>query len=241
MGKKFDKIYESVVQRGEAGNFLPGDIVTFRSNYKSCECYKNMPTIVQKAVDELATCGLNIRVIQVGDNLSGHSAGNQFKSSLTNVLTIAADHGGGRTYGRIVVIPAMLDLVELDNHNLAPIPDQFRRKDKVTIKPQRYNRDQNFITNVTDKGNGKNTPTNLKLAGESKSWEDTNELGMIYDTMLYESMNPNMDDPKDLILHIRHAKKMRDYQKIKLLTDRLRKVAMRMDMLDDPEILDIIG
>ncbi len=84
-------------------------------------------------------------------------------------------------------------------------------------------------------------PPTQPVVGESKSWEDTKELGNIYDTMLYESMNPNMDDPKDLILHIRHAKKMGDYQKVKSLTDRLRKVAMRMDMLDDPEILDIIG
>jgi hypothetical protein len=43
--------------------------------------------------------------------------------------------------------------------------------------------DPNLITNVTDKGNGKNTPTNLKLAGESKSWEDTKELSMIYENM----------------------------------------------------------
>lgn len=64
---------------------------------------------------------------------------------------------------------------------------------------------------------------------------------VIYDTMLCESMNANMDDPKDLILHIRHARKMGDYQKVKSLTNRLRTVAMRMDMLDDPDILDIIG
>ena len=185
MGKKFDTIYESVVSRGESGSYLPGDIVIFRPNYKSSECYKNMPTIAQKEVDELAKCGLNIRVAQVGNNLSGHSAGNQFKSSLTNVLTIAADHGGGRTYGRIVVTPDMVDLADLDNHNLAPIPDQFRRKDKVTIKPQKYDRDKNFITNVTDKGNGKNTPTELKLAGESRSWDDAKNLVNLYENAMW--------------------------------------------------------
>jgi hypothetical protein len=59
--------------------------------------------------------------------------------------------------------------------------------------------------------------------------------------MLYEAMNTDMIDPKDLILHIRHAKKTGDMQKVKSLTDRLRTVAMRLDMLDDPEILDIIS
>jgi hypothetical protein len=180
MGKKFDAIYESVVQRGESGSYLPGDIVEFRSNYKSTECYKNMPTIVQKEVDEMAKCGLNIKVVQVGNNLSGHSAGNQFKSSLTNVLTIACDQGGGRTYNRLVVTPDMVDIAQVGDFNTAPIPDQFKKKDVVIIKPKKYDRDPNFITNVTDKGTGKNTPTQLKLAGESKSWDDAANIVDLY-------------------------------------------------------------
>ena len=328
MGKKFDKIFEAVVSRSEAGGYLTGDIIKFRDGYKNTETYKFMPSTLKKEVDELATCGLNIKVCQVGDKQSGYSIGNQFKPASMVVLTIAADHGGGRTYGRVTVTPDMVDMVDVSAG--VPVPDQFKRKSIVIIKPKQLKIDPNFITNVTDKGNGKNTPTDLKLAGESrvskngvlsegkhvpsmsikvtkeidpltksrgfvakdrttldaafafsendaidklikrnnplyavvelsngsirtyggnksrsigesKSWEDTKELGNIYDTMLYESMNPNMDDPKDLILHIRHAKKMGDYQKVKSLTDRLRKVAMRMDMLDDPEILDIIG
>jgi len=50
--------------------------------------------------------------------------------------------------------------------------------------PKKLEVDPNLITNVTDKGNGKNTPTNLKLAGESKSWESTQELGMLYESMM---------------------------------------------------------
>jgi hypothetical protein len=52
--------------------------------------------------------------------------------------------------------------------------------------------------------------------------------------------NVAMDDPKNLILHIKHARKSGDTQKVKALTDRLRTVALRLDMLDDPDILDII-
>ena len=36
MGKKFDTVYESVIQRYTVGGFLPGDIVKFRPDYKSC-------------------------------------------------------------------------------------------------------------------------------------------------------------------------------------------------------------
>ena len=239
MGKKFDQIFEAVVSRSEIGGYLPGDIIKFRDGYKNTETYKYMPSTLKKEVDELATCGLNIKVCQVGDKQSGYSIGNQFKPASQIVLTIAADHGGGRTYGRVVVCPDMVDMVDVSAG--VPVPDQFKRKDTVIIKPKQLKIDPKIITNVTDKGNGKNTPTDLKLAGESKSWDFTKELGMIYETMLHEAMDANMNDPKDLILHIRHAKKMGDYQKVKSLTNRLRTIAMRMDMLDDPDILDIIG
>lgn len=167
MGKKFDAIFEAVVSRHQAGGYLPGDVVVFRSNYKSCECYKNLPTKIQKDLDEMVKSGLNIKVVQVGDNLSGSNANNQYKTSSSAVITVAADHGGGRYYSAITISPEMIDLAESDGINLPKIPDQFRRDDKQAYKPEKFKRDDKFITNVTDKGNGKNTPTNLKLAGES--------------------------------------------------------------------------
>lgn len=178
MGKKFDKIYETVLARSEVGGILPGDYVKFRSGYKSTETYKYMPSALQKEVDELATCGLNIKVCQVGDNQSGFSAGNQHKPANLVVLTIAADHGGGRTYGRVPVTLDMVDMVDVSAG--LPVPDKFKKKDVVIIKPKPLKTDPNLITNVTDKGNGKNTPTDLKLAGESKSWDATKEIGDLY-------------------------------------------------------------
>jgi hypothetical protein len=166
MGKKFDAIFESVISRAETGGYLPGDIVKFRDGYKNTETYKYMPTPLKNEVDELATCGLNIKVVQVGDKQSGYSIGNQFKPASQIVLTIAADHGGGRTYGRVVVCPDMVDLVDVSAG--VPVPDKFKKKDVVIIKPKQLKIDPKLITNVTDKGNGKNTPTDLKLAGESR-------------------------------------------------------------------------
>jgi hypothetical protein len=196
MGNKFDAIYETVISRSECGGYLPGNFVKFRTNYKNTETYKHMPTILQKEVDELATCGLNIKVVQVGDKQSGFSAGNQFKPATQMVVTIAADHGGGRTYGRVTVCPDMIDIVEVDNFGTGPVPDKFKRKDVVIIKPKPLKVDPNLITNVTDKGNGKNTPTNLKLAGESTKFTlDGDNIAMLYESMYNsESENLKIDD-----------------------------------------------
>jgi hypothetical protein len=184
MGQKFDSIYESVVSRFQCGGFLPGDIVTFRKTYKSADCYKSLPTKVQRELDELVKSGLNIRVTQVGNNLSGTTANNQHKTASSAVITVAGDQGGGRHYGMITVSPDMIDLVEDDYPNTGKVPDQFKRKEKIIIKPEKVVNDPNHITRVTDKGNGKNTPTQLKLAGESIKFTRDNEvIGMLYETM----------------------------------------------------------
>jgi len=184
MGKKFDSIFEAVVSRHQAGGYLPGDIVVFRSNYKSTDCYKDLPKKTQQDLDEMVKSGLNIKVVSVGDNLSGSNANNQYKTSLNAVITVAADHGGGRYYSAITITPDMIDFAENDGVNLPKIPDQFRRDDKFNFKPQKFERDNDFITNVTDKGNGKNTPTNLKLAGESTLIrQDNKNLSALYESI----------------------------------------------------------
>jgi len=167
MGKKFDAIFESITQRTTSGGYLPGDVVVFRPNYKSCEVYKNLPSNIRAELDEMIKSDLNIKVVSVGNNLSGASGNNQDKTSTNAVITVAADHGGGRHYSSITVSPDMIDMANPEIPNLAKVPDSFKKKDKYILKPKEYKRDDKFITNVTDKGNGKNTPTNLKLAGES--------------------------------------------------------------------------
>ena len=164
MGAKFDTIFESVISRYQAGGYLPGDLINFRSDYKSSDTYKLMSTKMKNDLDQLVNSGLNIRVTQVGNNLSGVTGNNNYKTTQNLVITVAGDHGGGRYYGQITVTPDMIDLSD-DQTN--KVPDQFKKKDPVIIKPEPYKADPNNITRVTDKGNKKNTPTEIKLAGES--------------------------------------------------------------------------
>ena len=183
MGKKFDSIYEAVVSRYNVGGYLPGDIVKFRPSYKNTPTYKAMHSNMQKELDELVNSGLNIKVVQVGSKTYNHSSALDHKTADNVVITVAGDHGGGRHYGSIAVSPEMIDIEDASNPT-PKIPDQFYRKDDTNWKPEEWKSDQQNITRVSDKGNGKNTPTNLKLAGESKSWRTTKELGMIYENLV---------------------------------------------------------
>jgi hypothetical protein len=184
MGKKFDKVFESVLQRYQIGGYLPGDCIKFREGYKSTATYNAMNSRMKQEVDALASSGLVIRVTQIGDKLGGQSAWNQHKTADSIVLTIAGDQGGGRSYATVTVSPDMVDCVDMDDINYPNVPDQFKKKDVVIIKPEPYNMDSKFITNVTDKGNGKNTPTQLKLGESVKASKDNTELADLYESVL---------------------------------------------------------
>lgn len=202
MGIKFDEIYESVVSRYQVGGYLPGDIVKFRPDYKSCDCYKAMHSTMKEELDNLVKSGLNIKVIQVGDKLSGVSAGNQHKTADNAVITVAGDQGGGRIYGSIAVKPEMLDIVDSNNPN-PTVPDQFRRDDEKYLsgKTEEWKADQQNITRVTDKGNGKNTPTDLKLAGEGTKFKrDSENLAMLYEFNIIGNSGENPDLTKAIEL-----------------------------------------
>ena len=149
MGKRFDKIFESVISRFSVGGYLTGDLVQFRPSYRSTECFKSMNTAMQQEIDALIKSGLNIRVVQVGDKMSGSSAGNQHKSADMVVITVAADEGGGRYYKSFTVTPNMIDLV--DQSDPSPkIPEKFYHNSKIDLKPVEYKTDQQNITRVTE-------------------------------------------------------------------------------------------
>ena len=189
MGIKFNEIYDSILEsvttRNSSGGFLPGDVIEFRKDYKSNPTYKAMPSTMRQELDDLIKSGLNIRVTQVGDRLSGVSAGNQFKKADDVVVTVAGDQGGGRYYSTITVGTDMIEPVLVSDPN-PTIPDQFYRDDSKYMngKAEEYVADMQNITRLTDKGNKKNTPTNLKLAGESTMiTKDNNNLGDIISEM----------------------------------------------------------
>ena len=189
MGLKFNEIYdsilESVTSRSGSGGYLPGDVIEFRKDYKSNATYKAMPSTMRQELDELVKSGLNIRVVQVGDRLSGTSAGNQFKKADDVVVTVAGDQGGGRYYNTITIGTDMIEPV-LTNDPNPSVPDQFYRDDSKYMngKAEEYVVDMQNITRLTDKGGKKNTPTNLKLAGESAMLsKDNNTIGDILNEM----------------------------------------------------------
>lgn len=194
MGIKFDQIVETVIGRFNAGGYLPGMYVKFRPNYKSCDCYKSMPKDMKAALDELIKSGWKIKVAQVGDSLSGHSAGNNFKTADKAVITVVGDQGGGRSLGSITVTPDMIDIDEED----FKIPDDYVKDYTEPFEAEEFFPDEKHPTRLTDKGNGKLGPTNIKLAesNESSSTKTFNDL-----VNLVESATTNYEHIYEQVLN----------------------------------------
>lgn len=183
MGKKFDAIFEAVVSRYQVGGYLPGDLVKFRPGYKSTPCYNAMHSVMKQELDEVANSGLNIRVVQIGSKRNNVSYAIDAKTADDVVISIACDYGGGRHYGAIAVSPDMIDIVDASNPS-PPVPDAWYHDDNTNFKPEEYKADPNNITRVTDRGNGKNVPTDLKLAGESTRLKrDNANMATLYENI----------------------------------------------------------
>lgn len=161
MGKKFNAVFESAMSRYQRGGFLVGDVVKFEDNFKSTESYKKLGTNVQELVDKMIDSGLNVRVVGSNSKYPSGIPGVQSNAPGSTSLDIALDLGGGR-YVHYCTIPSEL-VQPLDIYpNLPPIPDAVKRKDKINIKPEELETDDN-PSNMSDRGNGKLTQTEIEL------------------------------------------------------------------------------
>lgn len=118
---KFLSLLETYQSRFQQAGFLKGDVFKFNDNFKSDESYKALQPDVKDLIDQYIDSGLHIRVVGVEQD--------------PEHIVIAQDHTGGRIVGK-VSIPCCLGKPECFGDNLAPIPDEVRRDDKVTIKPE---------------------------------------------------------------------------------------------------------
>lgn len=164
MNSRFLALYEHVYQRFQQSGVLAGDVIKFRKDFKTSAEYKSLNPDLQKKIDELLTTDQHIKVIATKPKMPGSNA----NQSTVGYADIAIDQGGGR-FTEIITIP--VDFVEVQDFgpNLPPIPDSFKRKDKVNIKPEPVEVDKEHPSNQTDRGTGKYMQTDITLPSKNTS------------------------------------------------------------------------
>ena len=163
MAKKYLMLVEDYMRRFERGGFLVGDIFKFDGKFKSSDAYKALGQNTKDLIDDMLETGLHVRVVGINDTNGQRFPGNPQTSDASSVqLSLALDNGGGR-YSHYVTVSPSLGQPESHYPNLPPIPDAVIRKNNVNIKPKELAK-QDHISNKTDKGNAKNTDTEIALA-----------------------------------------------------------------------------
>jgi len=167
MSHKYLTLIEAYHKRHERGGFLVGNVFKFNKNFKSSESYKKLGVNTQEMIDEMIESGLHIRVVGIRDTTSPRYPGNPQTSSNEVELTVALDNGGGR-YTHYINIATDLGTPEFHYPNLPPIPDAIIRKNNTNIKPEELSPTDN-PSNMTDRGNGKLTRSEINLPSKNKS------------------------------------------------------------------------
>lgn len=163
MASKFLTLFESVFKRTQQGGLLVGDYVKFVDGFKTKDSYKSLSDDMKNAIKDLIDCDLPIRVVLTKPHYPSTQPGNAQQTGTSFAADIAADYSGGR-YGDPVTVHADLITPINDYPNLNPLGDKLRRKDKVVIKPEEVEEDEQNLSRRTDKGDGKLSTTELKLA-----------------------------------------------------------------------------
>jgi hypothetical protein len=137
MNKKFLKLYESWMTRYNHSGFLVGDIVKFLKGALNHSFVKTQGENIAKQIEELINDGCTLRVKNVINNYpSVMGAGNSDDAGPDFTIEVCRETAPGRFEpSGLQVHPGMLEIVVV-YPNLTPVPDKFKYKTKVTIKPE---------------------------------------------------------------------------------------------------------
>lgn len=139
MDKKFNKIFESTLERFKQGGLLTGDVVKFKANALTNEWVKKqLPGMVDK-IKEFIESDKNIRVSAVKALRPSISGSVQPNAQVDDWYCDVTQEEAPGLFLNFLTVP--LDLLEqVDTEgNLPPIPDSQKfdpNDERVTIKPE---------------------------------------------------------------------------------------------------------
>lgn len=169
MKKKFDTIYESNFSRFQGGGFLTGDVIKLKDGWEGEEWCKSAPAQVIDKIKELAGSDLVLRVSSVKPlRPAVNSSVDQALGVDDFYIDVAQELAPGGFSGNFVTVPQALIELSGDPTELPEIPDSYKRKDEVDVKPEELqdgdtsNEDGDKFTCPKDQ-TGTDDKTNKKL------------------------------------------------------------------------------
>lgn len=148
----FDLLFEDVYTRFQSGGLLSGDIVTFRSNAMNHPAIKGATQDFQNMIRELMESDLNLKVGAIRTIRPGQQYHEQ-NTIYGFSVDIVQEYAPGLFRLPVTVPIEILERVDGTGtyRNPQPVPDSFRRKDRVNIEPEEIKvKKQDPVKGLTD-------------------------------------------------------------------------------------------
>jgi len=124
------------MDRLNRGGYLVGDIVKFKDDAHTHDFYTNCSDEIRKKIEEYMNDGCNLRVKNITNVYPAVlGAGNTDDAGSVNIEVCRETAPGRFDQSGILVHPDMLEVVDV-YPNLTPVPDKFKRKERITITPE---------------------------------------------------------------------------------------------------------
>lgn len=170
--RKFTNLYESFISRYTRGGFLTGDIVKFKDGALKNEWFQKQGGSILEKAKQFAESGLLMRVSAVKtlrpSTQPGFVEGNNSDDFYCDV-TLELAPG---CYKDFLTLPAAILEYKDYYPNLPEVPEGLTRPNNSNIKPKEIEEEKinqphylnpAYQTGNTDKGNGKNSPSEINL------------------------------------------------------------------------------
>ncbi|NBW56817.1 hypothetical protein EBR43_03340 [bacterium] len=170
--RKFTSLYESFISRYTRGGFLTGDIVKLKEGALKNEWFKKQGNSILEKAKQFAESGLLMRVSAVKTNRPSVQPGFVEANNADDFYCDITLEMAPGLYKDFITLPA--SILEYKDYypNLPEVPDALKRPNDSNIKPKEIEEEKEkgtaylnpaYQTSQTDKGDGKNTPSEIEL------------------------------------------------------------------------------
>ncbi len=170
--RKFTSLYESFISRYTRGGFLTGDIVKFKDGALKNEWFKKQGGAILEKAKQFADSGLLMRVSAVKTNRPSVQPGFVEANNADDFYCDVTLELAPGLYKDFLTLPAAVLEYKDYYANLPEVPEGLKRPNDSNIKPKEIEEEKEkgaaylnpaYQTSQTDKGDGKNSPSEIEL------------------------------------------------------------------------------
>ena len=164
------------MRRTNRGGFEVSDIVKFKDNALKHDFIKNSSDEIAKFVKDLINDGCALRVKNITNTFPAvMGAGNTDDTGAGVMIEVCREIAPGRfEEAGVLVHPDMLERIDV-YPNLTPVPDKFKRKEKINIKPEEVKDEEGEeVPFYSPKLNTRRSDVDGKMMAGNRSLNNTN-------------------------------------------------------------------